>query len=61
VAHNQLKELPQSIGYLTKVSRLDISHNNLTSLPPQLGALVRRTSEPGFLSLTYVFKRLPCV
>jgi Leucine-rich repeat (LRR) protein len=40
LAHNNLQELPNSIGYLTKVSRLDVSHNNLKSLPSQLGALV---------------------
>ncbi|KAL4226999.1 Leucine-rich repeat serine/threonine-protein kinase 2 [Mactra antiquata] len=37
LAHNQLTQLPQEIGYFTSLISLDISHNKITSLPDELG------------------------
>lgn len=37
VSHNQLTELPESVGALTQLTRLDASHNLLARLPDGLG------------------------
>lgn len=39
ISNNQLTNLPPEIGYLTKVSRLNVSNNKFQSLPPELGCM----------------------
>ena len=39
VSHNELAELPKYIGLLSRLFRLNISNNKLSSLPPEIGSM----------------------
>lgn len=43
LSSNRLEELPSSLGYLTCLQKLTLSHNKLTCLPESLGQLKSKT------------------
>lgn len=36
LSHNSLTSLPTGMGYLVRLTELNISHNKLTELPPDI-------------------------
>ncbi|MFM7513801.1 MAG: leucine-rich repeat domain-containing protein, partial [Cyanobium sp.] len=41
LSHNQLTELPESLGQLTQLQMLTLSDNHLTALPESFGQLTQ--------------------